>query len=82
MRSPATRALYSASLLDASNSNLMAQVNFIPSEFVRMNPTPDSSRHDDPSVNRVYGFGIASLTYVSVGGPSSFSLSAMKSAKT
>ncbi|GKC88351.1 hypothetical protein Tco_1149000 [Tanacetum coccineum] len=60
--SPATRASYSASLLDVSNSNLKAYVNFIPFGFVRMILAPGPSKHEDPSVKRVYGSGISSST--------------------
>ncbi|GJV93550.1 hypothetical protein Tco_1541363, partial [Tanacetum coccineum] len=45
-------------------------------------PAPDPSRHDDPSVNRVYGSGAASSTCISTSGLSSSGLSAMKSART
>ncbi|GKB74176.1 hypothetical protein Tco_0935588 [Tanacetum coccineum] len=47
-----------------------------------MSPAPNPSRHDDPSVNRVHGSGIASSTCIPMGGPSSSGLSAMTSAKT
>ncbi|GJY46888.1 hypothetical protein Tco_0435951 [Tanacetum coccineum] len=47
-----------------------------------MNPTPDPSKHDDPSVNRIHGFGVTCLACASVDGPSSYGLSAIKSAKT
>ncbi|GJY46892.1 hypothetical protein Tco_0435955 [Tanacetum coccineum] len=47
-----------------------------------MNPAPDPSKHDDPSVNRIHGFGVTSLACASVDGPSSYGLSAVKSAKT
>ncbi|GJY72846.1 hypothetical protein Tco_0477277, partial [Tanacetum coccineum] len=56
-------------------------VNSSPSGLVRMSPAPDPSRHDDPSVNRVYDFGIASSAGASIGGPSSSGLLAIKSAK-
>ncbi|GJR43697.1 hypothetical protein Tco_1311800 [Tanacetum coccineum] len=49
--------------------------------FVRMSPALDPSKHDDPSVKRVLGSGIASSTCISTGGSSSFGLSAMKSAR-
>ncbi|GKA64358.1 hypothetical protein Tco_0763964 [Tanacetum coccineum] len=41
IRKPAIKASYSASLLDASNSNLSVYVNSSPSGFVRMSPAPD-----------------------------------------
>ncbi|GKE02364.1 hypothetical protein Tco_1390347 [Tanacetum coccineum] len=82
IRSPAIRASYFALLLDALNSNLKAYMNYTPSRFVRMSLAPDFFRHDDPSMNRVRGSGIASSTCVSRGGPSTSGLSEMKSAKT
>nr|GEY24856.1 hypothetical protein [Tanacetum cinerariifolium] len=50
--------------------------------FARMSPAPDPSMHDDPSVNRVYGSGVASLTFISTSEPYLSGLLAMKSAKT
>ncbi|GJR94718.1 hypothetical protein Tco_0266892 [Tanacetum coccineum] len=44
----------------------------------RMSLAPDPSRHDDPSVNRVHGFGVTSSAGASIGGPSSSGLSAIK----
>ncbi|GKA96852.1 hypothetical protein Tco_0818947, partial [Tanacetum coccineum] len=46
-----------------------------------MSPASDPSKHDDPSVNRVYGSWITSSTCTSMGGPSSSGLSTMKSAR-
>ncbi|GJX50690.1 hypothetical protein Tco_0277535 [Tanacetum coccineum] len=82
IRGPATRASYYASLLDASNSDINAYVNSIPSGFVRMSPAPDTSRHEDQSMKRIYGSGISSSAGVSVGGLSSFGLLAIQFAKT
>nr|GEW73708.1 hypothetical protein [Tanacetum cinerariifolium] len=78
----AIRASNFASMLDELNTNLKACVNSTPYGFVRMSLAPDPFRHDDPSVNRVHGSGIASSTCISMGGPSSSGLSAMTSAKT
>ncbi|GJT78803.1 hypothetical protein Tco_1045528 [Tanacetum coccineum] len=48
------------------------QVNSSPSGLVRISPAPDPSRHDDPSVNRIYGSEVTSSVGVSTGGSSSF----------
>nr|GEU35725.1 transposase (putative), gypsy type [Tanacetum cinerariifolium] len=79
--SPSTRDSYSASLLDALNSNLRAYVYSTPFGFVKMSLDPDPSRHEDLSVNRFHGSEISSSICTSAGGPSSSSLFAMKSAK-
>ncbi|GKA12659.1 ribonuclease H-like domain-containing protein [Tanacetum coccineum] len=57
---PAIKALYSASLLVASNLNLEAYVNSIPSGFESIRPAPEPSMHDDPSVNNIHGSGSSS----------------------
>ncbi|GKG66043.1 hypothetical protein Tco_0692680, partial [Tanacetum coccineum] len=38
----------------------MAYVNSTPSGFVNISPAPKPSIQDDPSVNKVYGFGNSS----------------------
>ncbi|GJR40660.1 hypothetical protein Tco_1216344 [Tanacetum coccineum] len=43
-------------------------------------PTPNPSRHDDLSMNKVHGLGIASSPYIFAVGPSSSGFPAMKSA--
>ncbi|GKA56121.1 hypothetical protein Tco_0755193 [Tanacetum coccineum] len=48
---------------------------------VRMSSAPDPSRHEDPSIKRVYGSGVSSSTGIPVGGSSSSGLSTMKSAR-
>nr|GEU71560.1 polygalacturonase-like [Tanacetum cinerariifolium] len=60
---------------------LLYYVNSIPFGFVRMSPTPDPSKHEDPSVKRVHGSRISSSIGIPVGEASSSSLSAMKPAK-
>ncbi|GJS10140.1 hypothetical protein Tco_0366936, partial [Tanacetum coccineum] len=50
--------------------------------LVRMSPAPDPSRHEATSVNKVHGSVTASSTCISMSGPSSPGLSAMKSART
>ncbi|GJV19490.1 hypothetical protein Tco_1368510 [Tanacetum coccineum] len=49
IRNSDIRASYSASLLDASNLNLRAWVNYVCSGLVRINPTLDPSKQEDPS---------------------------------
>ncbi|GKG22549.1 hypothetical protein Tco_0387852, partial [Tanacetum coccineum] len=57
---PAISASYSASLLVASNLNLIAYVNSTPFGFVSIRPAPEPSTQDEPSVNNVHGSGTAS----------------------
>ncbi|GJS75348.1 hypothetical protein Tco_0725229 [Tanacetum coccineum] len=76
----AINASYSASLLVASNLNLMAYVNSAPSSFVNISPALESSTQDDPSVNKVYGSGSSSGSVMSSSGDSSSGRSIMKSA--
>ncbi|GKD44645.1 hypothetical protein Tco_1269290 [Tanacetum coccineum] len=63
---PAINASYSASLLVASNPNLRAYVNSIPSGFVSISPAPEPFMHDDPSVNNIYGSRSSSLSSMGV----------------
>nr|GEV41152.1 hypothetical protein [Tanacetum cinerariifolium] len=78
---PATKASYSASLLVASNLNLRAYVNFIPSRFVIIRPAPKPSMHDDSSVNSIHGSESSFLSSMGVSGESSSGRSTMKSAR-
>ncbi|GJY35580.1 hypothetical protein Tco_0420958, partial [Tanacetum coccineum] len=78
---PDIKASYSASLLVASNLNLKALVNSIPSGFVSIRPAPKPSTQDDPSVNNVYGSGSSTSASVIVAKGSSSGCSTMKSAK-
>nr|GEV04280.1 hypothetical protein [Tanacetum cinerariifolium] len=57
------------------------QVNSIPSGFMRMSLTPDHSKHEDPSMKRVYGSRISSSIGIHASGASSSGLSAIKSIK-
>nr|GEV51731.1 embryogenesis-associated protein EMB8-like [Tanacetum cinerariifolium] len=57
----------------------LLKVNFVPSGFVSISPTPDPSKHDDPSVNSVYSSCEVSITDAS--GGASFGLSTRKSAR-
>ncbi|GJZ28314.1 hypothetical protein Tco_0572961 [Tanacetum coccineum] len=50
------------------------QVNFVLSGLVSINPAPDPSTHDDPSVKSVYGSCGVSTTDVSGGFSSGFSM--------
>nr|GEW57421.1 hypothetical protein [Tanacetum cinerariifolium] len=63
---PAINASYSASLLVASNLNLIAYVNYAPPGFISISPTPEPSMHDDPSVNNTHGLGSSSLSSMGV----------------
>nr|GEY17074.1 hypothetical protein [Tanacetum cinerariifolium] len=63
---PAIKASYSASLLVASNLNLRAYVNSIPSRFVIIRKAPEPSMHDDTLVNTIYGSGGASSSSMTV----------------
>nr|GEW21491.1 hypothetical protein [Tanacetum cinerariifolium] len=60
------KASYSASLLVASNLNLRAYANSIPSGFVIIRLAPEPSMHDDPSVNSIYGSGSTSSSSMAV----------------
>ncbi|GKD18686.1 hypothetical protein Tco_1207844, partial [Tanacetum coccineum] len=80
IRRPAISASYSASLLVASNLNLMAYVNSAPSGFVSMRPSPEPSTHDEPSVNNVHGSGSTSGSAMSSSEDSSSGRSTIKSA--
>nr|GEW22997.1 reverse transcriptase domain-containing protein [Tanacetum cinerariifolium] len=55
----------------ASNLNLRAYVNSIPSGLISIKPTLEPSIHDDPSVNNVYGSGSSFLSSMGVSGGSS-----------
>nr|GEU67344.1 hypothetical protein [Tanacetum cinerariifolium] len=70
---------YSASLLEAVNWNLSAYVNSFLSGLVSINPAPDPSTHDDPSMNSVYGsYGVS---IIGVSGEASSDSSMRKSAR-
>ncbi|GKF74248.1 hypothetical protein Tco_0220580 [Tanacetum coccineum] len=58
----------------------MAYVNSTPSEFVNINPTPEPSIQDDPSVNKVHGSGNSSGSTMGSFGDSSSGHSTIKSA--
>ncbi|GKB76403.1 hypothetical protein Tco_0943298 [Tanacetum coccineum] len=49
--------------------------------LVRINPTLNPSKHEDPSVNKVHGYGISSSTDMSMTGKSSSGFYAIKYAK-
>ncbi|GKF61747.1 hypothetical protein Tco_0181801, partial [Tanacetum coccineum] len=65
----------------ASNPNLRAYMNSIPSEIVSISLAPEPSMHDDPSVNSIHGSESSSLSSIGVSGESSSGRSTMKSAR-
>ncbi|GJW17867.1 hypothetical protein Tco_0025303, partial [Tanacetum coccineum] len=77
----AIKASYSASLLVASNLNLIAYVNSVPSGLVSIRPASEPSTHDEPSVNNIQGSGSSSLFSMGISVDSSSGRSTMKSAK-
>jgi hypothetical protein len=85
---PAIKASYSASLLDARNSNRRAYVTSFPSGSVRMRPAPEPSFLDAPSMYSVHiGVFLSALGFEVVAplcslGESFLGVSAMKSAIT
>ncbi|GJY07774.1 hypothetical protein Tco_0374828, partial [Tanacetum coccineum] len=78
---PSIKASYSASLLVASNMNLRAYVNYVPSRLVSIRPAQEPSMHDEPSVNNIQGSGSSSLSSMDVSVESSSRRSIIKSAR-